>query len=77
MNVTAATSKRTRFLFIHGDKDEKVPYADVARFVRRLNEAGNGARAELLTIEDMGHLPDAKTDYRTIADAVERYLGRR
>jgi hypothetical protein len=75
MNPEAGPSRSTRFLFIHGDEDDKVAHGDVARFVKRLNAMPRQAGADLLTVEGMGHSPDAKADYETILDAVRQFLG--
>jgi hypothetical protein len=74
MNPSEAASRGTRFLFIHGDSDDKVPHAELVRFVDRLNEAPHQGQAELLTVEGMGHSPDAKPDYQAILEAMQRFL---
>ncbi|MGN0479702.1 MAG: alpha/beta hydrolase [Hominenteromicrobium sp.] len=62
-------------LFIHGEKDDFVPYP----MVHRLYEAA-ACEKQLLTVPEAGHCLSAETDpelyWGTIRSFVERYIGR-
>jgi pimeloyl-ACP methyl ester carboxylesterase len=75
MAPVAATKKGTRFLFIHGDKDEIAPYADAAQFAKRLNEETSRVSAEISVVQDMGHSPETQKDYEAIIAAIDNFIG--
>jgi pimeloyl-ACP methyl ester carboxylesterase len=71
--LAAATKKGTRFLFIHGDKDETAPYSDVVEFAKRVSDTANRRPAEHSVVPDMGHSPATK-DYEAAIAAITRFV---
>jgi hypothetical protein len=74
MTPPAASTDGPQFLFIHGDKDETAPHADVVQFAKRLNETPNSVRSEISVVPNMGHSPETRKDYETVLAAIGNFI---
>jgi hypothetical protein len=64
-------------LFVHGDKDERAPYKDIAEFVQELNNAGGKRQARLLQLNEMYvQTPHRRAHYDRVLEAVGEFLSR-
>ena len=68
-----ANHPQLEFLFVHGDKDRRAPYADVVKFAQSLALPGRPATA---LIRDMDHEPYRRAHYDEIVKAVGDFLAR-
>lgn len=74
INPAVASRKGTRFLFVHGDADEKAAHEDVAKFVAQVNAAARDGPAKLSLIEGMGHIPETQKEYEAIVEAIGGFI---
>jgi pimeloyl-ACP methyl ester carboxylesterase len=68
-----ATHPQLDFLFVHGDKDGRAPYSDIAEFAERLAMTG-AARSDVDVVREMDHSPYRRADYDQILKAVSDFL---
>jgi hypothetical protein len=62
-------------LFVHGDKDERAPYKDIAEFVQELNNPGGKRQARLILLNEMYvQTPHRRAHYDQVLKAMGDFL---